>query len=62
MPPDALHRAMTIAMRSVNDTPAVLAFTIDVSWKTRKSCTSLGRAEAMSCTWRVTSFGSATRP
>ena len=50
MPPDALHNAMTTAMTSVNDTPARLALAIDESWKTRKSCTSLGSAEAMSWT------------
>ena len=50
MPPDALHNAMTTAMTSVNDTPARLALAIDDSWKTRKSCTSLGSAEAMSWT------------
>ena len=62
IPPDALQSASAIAMTSVTDTPARFAFVMDVSWKTRKSWTSLGSAEAMSCTCRVTSSGFATSP
>ena len=62
IPPDALHRASAIAMTSVTETPARLALMIEVSWKTRKLCTSFGRADAMSSTCRVTSFGLATSP
>ena len=49
-------------MTSVTDTPARFAFVMDVSWKTKKSWTSLGSADAMSCTCRVTSSGFAASP
>ena len=51
-----------MATTAVIDTPAWLALTIDVSWKTRKSWTSAGSDEPRSSTWRVTSLGSATSP
>ena len=41
IPPDALQSASAIAMTSVIETPARSASMIDVSWKTRKSWTSL---------------------
>jgi hypothetical protein len=62
IPPDALQRASSTAMINVIDTPAVLALMIDVSWKTRKSWTSFGSADATSWTCCVTSLGSATSP
>ena len=62
IPPDALQRATTMAISRVIETPAGFASAIEVNWNTRKSCTSVGSAEAMSSTCSVTSSGSATRP
>ena len=42
IPPDALHKASTMAMSRVIETPAVFASMIEVSWNTRKSWTSWG--------------------
>ena len=40
IPPEALQSASATAISRVNETPAPLAFAIDVSWKARKSWTS----------------------
>ena len=62
MPPEALHSATTMATIAVTETPVLLALTIWVSWKTRKSWTSAGSDEPRSSTCRVTSSGEATSP